>query len=294
MFYQAIDCLDGAKGVGIGATDAAVRFLHADQGRTRVRWLGPALGHRGVTGGCQSLHDSTGAVGIQRVCVPKGSPAAAGQLRRLEKSYGLLDHIIGGQEMVAANEGNHGKRRYVGITKIPASIRCLCIDQPIDRALGYILAGGSQPHDRPGLVDGVGSATGIALQRRGAIDAGGRVISLIKLSQQVHAAKVGDVAVGGRGSSQKQTGIHWKEMEVPPKKEQKLAGKTFVLTGTLAHMTRDEAKDKLQALGAKVTGSVSRKTDYVVVGADPGSKADKAEQLGIEMLDEEAFQKLIK
>lgn len=92
----------------------------------------------------------------------------------------------------------------------------------------------------------------------------------------------------------KSAGIHWKEMEVPPKKEQKLAGKTFVLTGTLAHMTRDEAKDKLQALGAKVTGSVSRKTDYVVVGADPGSKADKAEQLGIEMLDEEAFQKLIK
>ncbi len=91
----------------------------------------------------------------------------------------------------------------------------------------------------------------------------------------------------------KSAGIYWEEVEIPPKKEQKLAGKTFVLTGSLVHMTRDEAKDKLQALGAKVSGSVSRKTDYVVVGADPGSKADKAEQLGIEMLDEEAFQKLI-
>jgi DNA ligase (NAD+) len=59
-------------------------------------------------------------------------------------------------------------------------------------------------------------------------------------------------------------------------------------------MSRDEAKAALLALGAKVTGSVSKKTDYVVVGADPGSKADKAEQLGVEMLDEKAFLKLIK
>jgi len=89
-------------------------------------------------------------------------------------------------------------------------------------------------------------------------------------------------------------GIEWPDIEVKSAEELPLQGKTFVLTGTLSSMSRDEAKAALMALGAKVTGSVSKKTDYVVVGEDPGSKADKAEQLGIEMLDETAFQKLIK
>ena len=71
------------------------------------------------------------------------------------------------------------------------------------------------------------------------------------------------------------------------------AGKTFVLTGTLAALTRDEAKERLIALGARVSGSVSKKTDYVVVGQDPGSKADRARMLGVVMLDEQAFVKLL-
>ena len=87
-------------------------------------------------------------------------------------------------------------------------------------------------------------------------------------------------------------GVHWPDVEVADKAEQPLAGKIFVLTGTMASMTRDEAKAKLQALGAKVAGSVSKKTDYVVVGADPGSKARKAEALGVTMLDEKQLQKL--
>lgn len=75
---------------------------------------------------------------------------------------------------------------------------------------------------------------------------------------------------------------------------QRLTGKTIVLTGSLSMMTRSEAKEALQALGAKVTSSVSKKTDFVVAGESPGSKADKAQELGIPLLDEAAFQELLK
>jgi DNA ligase (NAD+) len=72
-----------------------------------------------------------------------------------------------------------------------------------------------------------------------------------------------------------------------------LSGKTFVLTGTLASMSRDEAKETLERLGAKVSASVSRKTSYVVAGSDAGSKLERARQLGVETLDEDAFVALI-
>jgi DNA ligase (NAD+) len=65
-----------------------------------------------------------------------------------------------------------------------------------------------------------------------------------------------------------------------------LAGKTLVLTGTFPTLTRDQAKDLLEAAGAKVAGSVSKKTDYVVAGAEAGSKLDKAQALGVAVLDE--------
>jgi len=73
----------------------------------------------------------------------------------------------------------------------------------------------------------------------------------------------------------------------------KLAGKTFVLTGTLPNLTRDEAKKMIEDAGGKVTGSVSKKTDYVVAGADAGSKLDKAKELGVEVVDEDAMRKLV-
>jgi DNA ligase (NAD+) len=72
-----------------------------------------------------------------------------------------------------------------------------------------------------------------------------------------------------------------------------LAGKTFVLTGTLESMTRDMAREHIEKLGGKVTGSVSAKTDYLVAGTEPGSKLRKAQQLGIGVLDEAAFLKLV-
>jgi DNA ligase (NAD+) len=89
------------------------------------------------------------------------------------------------------------------------------------------------------------------------------------------------------------SGIHWDAIEAVESEEQTLEGKTFVLTGTLVEMTRDEAKKALLARGAKVTGSVSKKTSYVVVGDNAGSKATKAEKLGVEILDEAALIELL-
>ena len=93
----------------------------------------------------------------------------------------------------------------------------------------------------------------------------------------------------------KEVGIHPKAEKVSAKKsaELPLAGKTFVLTGTLPSMTREEATEKIEALGAHVTGSVSKKTDYVLAGAEPGSKFDKAKELGVRIIDESEFRKML-
>ncbi|QIL80066.1 NAD-dependent DNA ligase LigA [Diaphorobacter sp. HDW4A] len=81
-------------------------------------------------------------------------------------------------------------------------------------------------------------------------------------------------------------GVTWAEGEAKQQGEQLLTGKTVVLTGTLPTLSRDEAKDMLEAAGAKVSGSVSKKTSYVVAGAEAGSKLDKAQELGVPVLDE--------
>jgi DNA ligase (NAD+) len=88
-------------------------------------------------------------------------------------------------------------------------------------------------------------------------------------------------------------GVQWVEHEAQAVRESSLSGKTFVLTGTLATMAREQAKEKLEALGAKVSGSVSKKTDYVVAGAEAGSKLDKARELGVAVLDEQQFLTLL-
>ena len=76
-------------------------------------------------------------------------------------------------------------------------------------------------------------------------------------------------------------------------KSDKLAGKNFVFTGGLANRSREEAAELVQQHGGKISGSVSKKTDYVVVGTDPGSKHDKAKELGVPILTETEYEKLL-
>lgn len=88
-------------------------------------------------------------------------------------------------------------------------------------------------------------------------------------------------------------GIHWQEQEPVESGSLPLTGKTYVVTGTLAAMSRDDAKQRLQALGAKVAGSVSKKTDALIAGEKAGSKLTKAQDLGLTILDEDAFLKFL-
>jgi DNA ligase (NAD+) len=91
----------------------------------------------------------------------------------------------------------------------------------------------------------------------------------------------------------RKAGLQFEQQTKKPKRAAPLAGKQFVLTGTLPNYSRDEAKKMIEDAGGRVTGSVSKKTDYVVAGADPGSKVDKARELGVKTIDEEELLKLL-
>ena len=84
----------------------------------------------------------------------------------------------------------------------------------------------------------------------------------------------------------REAGVHWHEAPLAIKQDGKLGGKSFVLTGSLPTLSREEAKEKIEAMGGKVAGSVSSKTDYVIAGLEAGSKLKKAQTLGIPILDE--------
>lgn len=90
----------------------------------------------------------------------------------------------------------------------------------------------------------------------------------------------------------KSAGLNMKARRAPARDDLPLSGKTFVLTGTLPHLTRDEAGERIRALGGTVSSSVSQKTDYVIAGESAGSKLEKAKKLGVKVLDEAALQEL--
>ena len=90
----------------------------------------------------------------------------------------------------------------------------------------------------------------------------------------------------------KKSGVRFPESEIVSKGGP-LSGKTFVLTGTLSGLSRIDAQKAIEKLGGKVTSSVSKKTDYVVAGENPGSKLDKAMKLGVTVIDETEFKKMV-
>ena len=108
-----------------------------------------------------------------------------------------------------------------------------------------------------------------------------------KIHEQLHDAQMRELIEDLRG-----LGLRLQE-EGPPPGEGPLAGKTFVLTGTLPELTREQASEMIVAAGGRVTGSVSRKTDYVVAGESAGSKLAQAEKLGVEVIDEDGLRALL-
>jgi DNA ligase (NAD+) len=201
-----------------------------------------------------------------------------------------------------------------GLVRTPADFYALTVDQLVElervgetsarNLVNAIQASREQPFGRVLFavgIEGVGYVTGRALaQRFRTIDAllaaspediaetqgiGPIVAALI--GAQLHEETMLELIEALRPH------VSFEE-EGPPPGEGKLSGLTLVLTGTLPELTREEASQKVAAEGGKVTTSVSKKTDYVVAGDSPGSKLEKAERLGVPVLDEAGLLTLLR
>jgi DNA ligase (NAD+) len=173
------------------------------------------------------------------------------------------------------------------ITNLLAAIAA-AKDRPIDRLLfgfGIRHVGTSAAR---ALADAFGSIERIAAapaEELGAVDGVGGVIA------GAVRAFFDRPDTAGLLDKLRRAGVRFEEQR--QKASGHLVGKTFVITGTLAAMSREEAKEKIEAIGGKVTNSLSSRTDYLVVGESPGSKLDKATKLGVATLDEKAFLALL-
>jgi DNA ligase (NAD+) len=112
-----------------------------------------------------------------------------------------------------------------------------------------------------------------------------------KMAQRIHS-QLEDEQMLRLITDLREQGLRFHE-DGPPPGEGRLAGKTFVLTGTLPAITREQATEMITGAGGRVTGSVSRKTDYLVAGESPGSKLAQAERLGVQVLDEDRLRALL-
>jgi DNA ligase (NAD+) len=144
--------------------------------------------------------------------------------------------------------------------------------QALARALGDLTAIETADEGTLTAVDGVGPTIAQSIRRFFSVDRNRRLVDRLRAA-----------GLNTRGP----------ERAAAPELPQTLAGLTFVLTGTLPDRSREEAAAEIEARGGKVTSSVSKKTSYVVAGASPGSKLTKAEQLGVTVLDPDAFERLL-
>jgi len=202
-----------------------------------------------------------------------------------------------------------------GLVKTPADLYCLTreqvtglermADKSAENLIGAIMASRGRPLARFIHALGirhVGEQTAKDLARHF-----GRMADILAADEAglMAVSDVGPVVAASirafLAESHNQTVIHaledagaWVDGEPAPRDTLPLAGKTFVLTGTLTDLSREQAKEKIEGQGGKVAGSVSKKTDYLVAGAEPGSKLKKAEELNVKVLDRDGLLELLK
>jgi DNA ligase (NAD+) len=236
------------------------RLLHwASRGAVDIDGLGSEIAARLVDGGLLNdpadfyllTAETLSSLDMGRV-KQDGSPVLLGDVVAAK----LVERIEASKRRPLAKVLYGLGIRHVGST----------VAEALASAFGSLQALAAAPAEEIAVVDGVGPV--IAASARAFFDNPDNAAVVAKLAS---------------------AGVSLAEERGAPDRPQTLAGFTFVLTGALVRRTRDEAGEALKALGAKVSGSVSKKTSYVVVGSDPGSKYDKAIELGVPVLDEEAL-----
>jgi DNA ligase (NAD+) len=226
-----------------------------------------------------------------------------------ERQWQLLKHFVsrGAMDIDGLGEKQVSQLQEAGLVRTAADFYRLTADQLLEldrfgeisaaRTIDNIAESRERPFGRVLFAIGleeVGFVTGRNLaQRCRSIDAllAASVEQIVqtpgvgpKMAERIHE-QLADPDMRALVEDLRGVGVRM-EVEGPPPGEGPLAGKTFVLTGTLPDLTREQATERIEAAGGKVASGVSKKTDYVVAGASPGSKLEKAERLGVAVLDE--------